>query len=104
MSVAMEKKLIHYMTKAIHDYDMIAKGDRIMVCLSGGKDSFTLLKVLNQLQKQQQVLMVQLHKDKHFFELKQHQVQQIQMQTHWLLQLQEILYWAVAQLQEIQLL
>ena len=52
MSVAMEKKLIHYMTKAIHDYDMIAKGDRIMVCLSGGKDSFTLLKVLNQLRKQ----------------------------------------------------
>jgi tRNA 2-thiocytidine biosynthesis protein TtcA len=44
-----EKKLIHYIGKAIADYKMIEKGDRIMVCLSGGKDSFTLLKVLNRM-------------------------------------------------------
>lgn len=42
-----EKKLIHYISKAIADYKMIAKGDRVMVCLSGGKDSYTLLKILN---------------------------------------------------------
>jgi len=44
-----EKKLSHYIGKAIADYSMIKKGDRVMVCLSGGKDSFTLLKLLNQL-------------------------------------------------------
>ncbi len=46
-----EKKLLHYTSKAIADYGMIQKGDRIMVCLSGGKDSYTLLSVLNKLNK-----------------------------------------------------
>ena len=47
MKMNVEKKLHHYITKAINEYQLIEKGDRVMVCLSGGKDSYTLLTVLN---------------------------------------------------------
>ncbi len=46
-----EKKLLHYTGKAIADYTMIRRGDRVMVCLSGGKDSFTLVTLLKLLQQ-----------------------------------------------------
>ena len=48
---AVEKKLLHYTGKAIADYNMIQTGDRVMICLSGGKDSYTLVRLLHLLQR-----------------------------------------------------
>jgi tRNA 2-thiocytidine biosynthesis protein TtcA len=45
----LERKLMHYTTKAMADFKMIQTGDKVMVCLSGGKDSFTMLYLLNKM-------------------------------------------------------
>jgi tRNA 2-thiocytidine biosynthesis protein TtcA len=51
ISSVVEKKLLHYIGKGIADFNMIQAGDRVMVCLSGGKDSFTLLSILELLRR-----------------------------------------------------
>jgi tRNA 2-thiocytidine biosynthesis protein TtcA len=43
----LEKRLAHEMGCCIADYELIVAGDRVMVAISGGKDSYTLLHLLN---------------------------------------------------------
>ena len=47
----MERKLSHLFSKASKDFGMLEAGDKVMVCMSGGKDSYALLHLMQRAQK-----------------------------------------------------
>ena len=50
-TVRLERRLLRAASQAVRDFDLVGEGDRILVAVSGGKDSYTLLHVLMRLRE-----------------------------------------------------
>ncbi len=61
----LEKELARELGRCVADFDLIAPGDRIMVCMSGGKDSYTLLHLLERARRRAPIAfsLVAVHLD-----------------------------------------
>ena len=68
------QKILSHMRKAIEEYKMIDEGDKIAICLSGGKDSITMLYAFKQLQrfypKKFDIIAVSIDPGFEFFDIK----------------------------------
>lgn len=66
------QRILSYMRKAIEDYNMIEEGDKIAICLSGGKDSITMLHGFKALQrfypKKFDIVAISIHPGFEFFD------------------------------------
>ena len=66
------QRILSHMRKAIEEYSMIQEGDKIAVCLSGGKDSITMLKGFKALQrfypKKFEIIAISIHPGFDFFD------------------------------------
>jgi len=51
MSSRVEHKLLRQVSKASKDFDLLEPGDKVMVCMSGGKDSYSMLALLEQIRR-----------------------------------------------------
>lgn len=51
----LEKRIAYKITKAMHHYGMLEDGDKVMVCMSGGKDSYALLDFMQRAQKHAEI-------------------------------------------------
>src|SRR5579883_1387837 len=51
----LEMKMARKVAKAVIDFSLLEEGDRVMVCMSGGKDSYTLLQMLKIMQRRAKI-------------------------------------------------
>ncbi len=78
LKTKLKQKIMRAMGKALVQYKMIQDGDRIMVCLSGGKDSWTMLEMLRTMQKKAPVefSLVAVNIDPNFKNYENHKIKE----------------------------